>query len=1460
MQMPLFSRRSYLWWISLVWVLCGGRSHAQTSEWSWEYFGPEQGLGMSFLDIIQDSRGFIWLGASNGLYRYDGYKFQSFKKYTNRSTGLSSDWVWDLEEDARGNIWIATYDGGINLWERATGRFRHFRHEPGNPQSLSGDKVFKILPDKQGQVWAVVVQDKNGVPVLDKLDPATGWVRRYRHEPGNPISLSSDTISVSAFQAMQLHPLCMDANGSVWVATHNGLNLYVPETDSFRRFRHDPDNPQSLSFPKAIGVQASAKYPGVMWVRTASADLKEIALDRMELGSGKVHRVQFPDAGAVPLGMHFTPDEEEVWISNTSLRRYQLDAVPQSLQEVPLPKEAGISFGLFAHSSGNLLLAPRGIHPMLASRGSDNYVVNSGVLLFSPQSRQLISIDNNPLKPGQVFDEVFCFLEDRSGLVWIGTGIGLYKLRLPQEGKGPKPVFETYFPFPESGLLSSEIRDVWEESPNVFWLATHGGGLSRLDRRSGKITTFTHQPANPYALRHNRVHALHGDPSSGQLWVGHEKGIDVLDLNAYAPERPGTARFVPLRHPSGVLNGRMNDIEPDGKGKLWIGTAEHGLLLFHPPAAAVLQQITFEHSGNTSGNYPFINKVFTASDGQVWVAPGMGGLCKLTPQGDAFHQQCYMEGLFIVDFLEGPDGKLWCAAMNYGLLKFDAEAEQYELISMENRLMRNSITGIKMDQLGRIWLTSIGLTRYDPKVDTYKIYGRDDGVAGLDPDRCFFKSKAGELFYASRAGALQIFKPENVTDNPTLPKIAFTDFKLFNQSVPPGPKSPLREQIEVGGAIRLTHHQHSFSIEFAGLEFTQPRENQYRYQLLGADKEPVFSGTHREARYTSVKPGRYTFRVQASNNDGVWMEDWASIDIIIAPPWWMQGWAFALYVLTFAAGLFAFFAYQRKRWQQKTALDMERLEAGRRKELEEAKARLYANITHEFRTPLTVIGGMADQIEAEPSKLLATGVKTIKRNTAQLLQLVNQMLDLQKLEAGAMKAEMVQGDVVKYLAYLTTSFDSLAKAKSVSLHFEAAQPSLIMDYDPDLLLHILSNLISNAVKFNKEGGEVRVVVGSGQEGQFSDAECLVLKVSDTGCGIPEDKLPFIFDRFYQVDDSSTRTGEGTGIGLALVQELVKLLGGAIRAESRIDEGSTFTVELPIRREAPPASRISPEVLPFLPASEWDVADTMPEVALPAENGNGKKPAKSTLLIVEDNRELSQYLQSCLAGDYRLIFAFDGAEGIEKAIEQVPDLIISDVMMPRKDGFELCETLKTDERTSHIPIVLLTAKVDAESRLRGLRRGADAYLGKPFQLEELRLHLRNMEELRRRLRIRYKTLELPAEPMEDPSVQMEDAFVQKAREAVEAHMDDPAFQMPRFCRALGVSRTQLHKKLKAVTGHSATGFIRQVRLEHGRHLLRTTDLSVSEVANAVGFDPNYFSRCYVETFGVRPTEERASKRS
>jgi signal transduction histidine kinase/ligand-binding sensor domain-containing protein/AraC-like DNA-binding protein len=1412
-------------------------------ELEWEYFGPDEGVGMSFLDIIQDHKGFIWAGSTNGLYRYDGYKPLPFKKYTNKLTGLSSDWVWDLEEDAQGNIWIATYDGGINMWERASGKFTHYRHNRDDPNSLRSNNVLKILIDQAGDVWAVV-KNKDGAPALDKLNPSTGKVTRYRHDPADPRSLSCDTVSVTAFQAMQLHPLCAAPDGGVWVATHKGLNLYERKSEGFRRFSHEPGNPQSLSFDKVIAVEPFRNEEGVFLVRTASPDLKQIAIDRLDVKTGAVSRIRSSDGEAPAWGVHFPTGKEEAWISNTSLAQYRIGATLEKQKEISFPKPK--TAGIFAHSGGSLFLPVKGADPLKGIRGADNYNVENGFFFFSPEDGEVKYIDRNPLNRALPFEEVYCFLEDRSGLVWIGSARGVYKLKIRGSGKGDKPVFENYFPSGGQGLTSTDIRDVWEENPDVFWPATFEGGLNRLDRRTGKVLSFTHDPSAPHSITDNNLYSLWFDQTSNHLWIGHEKGIDILDLNAFSPDRPASAKFRRLSHPSGLLDGRINEIEPDGKGNLWIGTADKGLLLISPDGEKILHRIIFDDLNPDPAHSSFINKVFTDSRGRTWVAPGMGGLCELIQQGDSFRRNCHMDGLFIVDFLERPDGHLWCAAMNYGLLKFNPDGGLYELISMENRLARNSVTGIEEDSLGRIWFTSIGLTRYNPRNDTYKTFGRDAGVIGLDPERCFFKSRSGELFYAAPHSALQIFTPENVIDNPTPPKVAFTDFKLFNESVLHGKNSPLKESIETASAIYLKHDQHSFSLEFVGLEFTRSRDNLYRYKLEGIDADWVFSGAHREARYTSIAPGRYRFLVIAANSDGIWSENPASIEIIISPPWWKKWWAYALFIVVGFGAAFYFYRFQVNR---KLAQE----EARRLKEIDSLKTRLYTNISHEFRTPLTVILGMAEQAVQNPERWFREGLKMIIRNGRNLLTLVNQMLDLRKIESGAMSVNYSLGDVVAYLRYVSESFHSYAKSKNIGLYFSSSLAQYVIDYDEDKLLKITTNLVSNAVKFTPEGGSVYIAVEGikDEEGK----EMLEITVKDTGVGIPTDKLPRIFDRFYQADDSPTRRGEGLGIGLALTQELVKLLKGSITVQSPLYQGgrgSEFCVRLPVTRAATAVHDFHAE---SLERGAVDLAGAEPGTQRGAPLLKGDCKGKPLVLIIEDNKDVVRYLAACLEDEYCLLAAYDGKAGLETAFERIPDIIICDVMMPELDGFEATATLKEDIRTSHIPIIMLTALATAEDRIAGLERGADAYLAKPFNREELLVSMKKMIELRKRLQERYAALHTDGKPATHP-FEAEDPLIEQIRALVEARIDDPDFGPDEISKALYLSRSQIHRKMKALTGHAVVHFIRTVRLQRALHLLQTTDKSVTEIAMDVGFtDPSYFSRIFAAWYGEAPSKAR-----
>ncbi|MCB9283443.1 MAG: response regulator [Lewinellaceae bacterium] len=507
-------------------------------------------------------------------------------------------------------------------------------------------------------------------------------------------------------------------------------------------------------------------------------------------------------------------------------------------------------------------------------------------------------------------------------------------------------------------------------------------------------------------------------------------------------------------------------------------------------------------------------------------------------------------------------------------------------------------------------------------------------------------------------------------------------------------------------------------------------------------------------------------------------------------------------------------------------------------ELDQLKTKFFTNISHEFRTPLTVIAGMAEQIGENPERWLDQGLGMIRRNTNDLLDLVQQILDLRKLESGKLELHPVQEDVISFFRYILESLHPLAETRDIQLLDHIQLPELVMDFDPEKLQRILFNLLGNALKFCRAGDQV-IFDAALEEGS------LQIKIQDTGPGMPPDQLPYIFDQFYQGDGSATSHQPGTGIGLSLVRELTHLMQGRIEVESEPGKGATFSLTLPIRREAPSRPK----------ADQPRTAPSITQVHPVGLAEGGAESELPSLLVVEDNADVARYLMSCLEGRYQLTWARDGQEGIDTAIEAIPDLVVSDVMMPRKDGFELCQTLKTDTRTSHIPIVLLTAKADAESRMAGLKRGADAYLGKPFDKRELLIRLEKLLELRSTLQARYSTLDTLGSSTEE-ATQQEDEFVLQLKEQIHVHMDEETFGIHELCRATGVSRTQMHRKLKALTGRSASSFIRYIRLLHARHLLQHSSLNISQVAYESGFrDPKYFSTSFSEEFGMAPKDFR-----
>jgi signal transduction histidine kinase/DNA-binding response OmpR family regulator len=741
-----------------------------------------------------------------------------------------------------------------------------------------------------------------------------------------------------------------------------------------------------------------------------------------------------------------------------------------------------------------------------------------------------------------------------------------------------------------------------------------------------------------------------------------------------------------------------------------------------------------------------------------------------------------------------------------------------------------------------------------------------DASYGIDPpaDVSFgdaLVEKNGEMYFSGSRGFTR-FHPDSIKDNPFIPPIVITSFKKFDK--------PFRIEKE----IHLPHDENFLSFEFAALSYLSNERNQYAYKMEGLDKDWVQSGTRRYASYPNLDPGEYVFKVKGSNNDGIWNEAETSISIIITPPWWKTTWAYILYSLLMLVAIYTTWKMQVKRIRMSHEFEMTKFEAQKLHEVDEIKSRFFTNISHEFRTPLTLILGPVKQIiERTKEEKTKDDLKVVHKNANRLLGLVNQLLDISKLESGRMKLQTAPGNIVSLLKALTLSFTSYAERKRITLKLNSTEDEIIAYIDKDKIEKIVTNVLSNAFKFTPEGGRIDVVIqptpkSPPEEGTSSSTPSPLergtervckyaeIKISDTGIGIPKEKLPKIFDRFYQVDGSHTREQEGTGIGLSLTKELVELHKGTIDVESDEGKGTTVTISIPLGKD-----HLKPEEIVELDKDEdydkekviMEEVDILKEKKEKIDFGIFGKESLPILLIVEDNSDVRNYIKDNLNNDYRILEAVDGEDGWNNSLEHIPDLILSDVMMPRMDGFEFCKKLKTDERTSHIPVILLTAKAVSSDKIEGYEIGADDYIMKPFEPEELKARIKNLIEQRKRLHEHFRKYGLFE--IEGKSITaLDQKFLRKVFELINQRLSDSSLSVESLTEDLALSRSVLYKKMISLTGESPSEFIRSVRLNRAAELIEKNFGNLSEIALEVGFcNPAYFSECFKKHFGIPPSQ-------
>ncbi|WP_234408709.1 ATP-binding protein [Marinilabilia salmonicolor] len=863
-----------------------------------------------------------------------------------------------------------------------------------------------------------------------------------------------------------------------------------------------------------------------------------------------------------------------------------------------------------------------------------------------------------------------------------------------------------------------------------------------------------------------------------------------------------------------------------------------------------------------SVNSNFILTMEEDSDGDLWVGTSYGVNVLHKRTGRFSHipanpgKQNALSHHIVLAILEDQRGFMWFGTRN-GLNMYNPETKEFRLFLERDGLPDNNILNLLEDSQGNIWMSTLnGLSRLKIRTGNegpeYSFNNFDllDGLQGREfNEHASFKTSNGELIFGGPDG-FNLFDPSKIQRSTRIPQVRITGLRLFNKQVEVGEKVDrrviLQRPLFLSDTLELRHDQNVISLDFSGMGYFHPEKIKYQYFLEGFNQEWVAADAQNPmATYTNLNYGTYRFRVRGQVGDDATYGGEAVLTVIIKPPFYATRYAYGAYILLFA-GLVVFFGFiVRRRERIKYQRQNELMEHKRIHELDEMKIRFFTNISHEFRTPLTLILTPLEKLIGDVKDAgIREQLKLVTRNARRLLGLVNQLLDFRKIEVQGIVLSRTKGDIVAFVREVAISFSDLFDTKSIRFSISSNVDSLTMSFDPDKMEKIVFNLLSNAFKFSQENGEVKLNIEFSETSEKNSGGVVRIAISDTGIGIPSEKQEKIFERFFQVGNRNTQN-LGSGIGLAITQEFVRLHEGEIFLTSEPGQGSTFTVELPLTHEEDTGVASDERI------EVYNLRGRGKKIADKQEEDHSEKPL---LLIIEDNEDLRFYLKENLRRDYRIVEAADGDSGLEKARSVYPDIIISDIMMPGTDGVKLCRILKSESKTSHIPVILLTAKVSSEQEAEGLGAGADDYITKPFNYEVLELKIRKQIEIRRQFRAKLEKQHFEIEPGEIGVTSLDEKFIKKATRFVEKNIANTDLSVEIFSREMGVSRGHLYNKIVSLTGKTPTEFIRIMRLKRGAQLLGKSQLNVGEVAFKVGFnDPKYFSRYFKEEFGVSPSE-------
>lgn len=1332
-------------------------------------------------------------------------------RLSNLSTvdGLSQSSVIAIKQDGIGQMWFGTRDG-LNKYDGS--RFTIYRNNPKDYTSISNNDILSIEEDQSGKMW---VGTYNG---LNCYDPVKNAFKQYFHA-NNDNSLCNNTVWD-----------IKEIKNEIWIGTSRGLSVYNKKTKKFISIFNSSQNPSSL--PNNFILSILETKNGVIWIGTAKGLCKLISRKN---GVFSFQQFNSQEKGESLFVQSIKEDAAgNLWIGTKTSGLYKYDAVSKKLISLLANgKQIGIDVDV------------RSID--IDQKGALWIGAYNGVSVMQKDGT-IQKTFNNPDKKTNI-TKIKSVFTDKKGSVWIGTyynGVNFWDVsntnftNLNQDSGKKALSFD---------VISSIVAD---KDKNLYF-GTEGGGITILDNKTETTSYLTTNKSSE--LSRNNIKSMFLS-DKGILWIGtFSEGLAAYDTKS---KRFVTENISPdlskLLKESGVY------VIKKGKNAiLWLGTFGKGLIRYDT------SNDTFQVIGNDnySNNFLSSNRIRTLlvdKKDNIWIGTQSGlNLINLNDFDNNnyqikhfFFDNKVLSGDDILTLFQDKKNRIWVGTKAKGLYLYNGKTFKQVNISVGNSAI-TSIHSISEDSKNNLWLSSnYGIIKYNPSRNSMIIYDQKDGLVSNEfNDNAFLQLDLHKFYFGGPLGG-SYFDSDRIAVNSYSPQVILTNFKIKNESVNVNADQDILEKsIAYTKSLTLSYDKANISINFAIPNFINSTNNQYAYRLVGLENNWTTT-TNTEAVYTIQKPGTYLFEVKGANNDGVWNKTPTTLEIKVEPAPWRSWWAFLFYFLLIGAGFYGLIWIIKSKENLKQELELEYMEGEINKENTLAKLQFFTNISHEFRTPLTLILGPLQQILSNynGTNEMYKKLLVIESSANHLLSLINRLMDFRKFENNQFTLESAEGNIVKFLNEIFLSFTEYAKDGNYTYTFSTSDEEILVYYDRYKLERVFYNLISNAFRYTPKGGVISIHIKK-------EEKDIVIEVEDSGVGIAEENITKIFDLFFEIPthkSAETNYNKGTGIGLSIAKNIVELHYGTIDVRNKETKGAVFKVTLPLGKE----HLSEKEIL-----LDFKISDDVSQYTAQLENSETIQgddvndllvhEDKLTILIAEDHKVLRSFMKNLLKKEYNIIEAENGKKGLKKALEYVPDLIISDVIMPEMVGTELCAKVKENIKTSHIPVILLTSRSSLIYRIEGLENGADDYISKPFNLKEFKLRIKNLLDSTQRLKAKFSSDD-SFSPGEITVSSLDEQLFKKAFKLVEDNIANEQFDIPFFCTELGVSRTMLFTKIKAWTNFTPNEFIHEVRMKRAAQLLEQNKMNVSQTSYKVGFNnPKYFSKCFQKKYGETPSQ-------